>query len=146
MINGGVEAGPNAVLAFRREGYKKTSISLKETLESLFYPGFQKVMKRYWKMGFREFRRSYSRKKFAESLQTLVPEITKFDIAPGGAGVRAQACERKGGLADDFIIYERPGVINVCNAPSPAATASLAIGESIVLKALNQLDRRKDCE
>ena len=139
MINGGVEAGPNAVLAFKREGYKKTDFSLRDILEMKFYPGFWKMAAKYYKMGFQEFRRSFSKKLFVESLQKLVPEIQSDDIEVGGAGVRAQALERDGKLVDDFRIVEAERMVHVLNAPSPAATASLSIGKTIsemVIKAL----------
>lgn len=131
MIGGGVEAGPNAVLAFSREGYKKSDINLSELGESLAWPGFQKVAMKYWKTGMGEMYRSFSKAAFVEALQKLIPEIQKEDLEPGGAGVRAQACDRTGGLVDDFMILEGKHVINVCNAPSPAATSSLAIGNTV---------------
>lgn len=131
MVEGGIEAGPNAVLAFKREGYKKSDINLSELAESLAWPGFQKVAFKYWKTGMGEMYRSYSKAAFVKALQKLIPEIQKGDLEPGGAGVRAQACDRSGGLVDDFMIVEKERVINVCNAPSPAATSSLAIGETI---------------
>ena len=139
-IDGKVEAGPNAVFAFKREGYKKTSFKFSEAWESLTWRGFQKVMFSYMKMGMGEYYRSFNKSAFTRSLQTLVPSITKKDIVTGGAGVRAQACTRAGSLADDFLIYEKPGIINVCNAPSPAATASLAIGKKIATITLSKLE------
>ena len=131
MINGGIEAGPNAVLAFAREGYKKSQINLPELAETLTWPGFLKVASKYWKTGIGEMYRSFSKKAFTQALQKLIPEIEENDLEMGGAGVRAQACDRSGGLLDDFLIYENERAINVCNAPSPAATSSLAIGEKI---------------
>lgn len=131
MINGGIEAGPNAVLAFRREGYKKSQIHLGELTESLMWPGFQKVAKKYWRTGFGELYRSFSKAAFTKALQKLIPEIQEKDLVDGGAGVRAQACDRSGGLLDDFAIYESDQAINVCNAPSPAATSSLSIGNTV---------------
>lgn len=131
MIHGEVEAGPNAVFAFKREGYKKTDINIKETLESLMWPGFQKVMAKYWKTGIGEFYRSFSKAAFTKALQRLIPEVQEDDLIPAGAGVRAQACDRTGGLIDDFLILEDEHVINVCNAPSPAATSSLSIGHTL---------------
>ena len=130
-ITGGIEAGPNAVFAFRREGYKKSDISLGETFSALFWPGFMKVMWKYWRMGLGEFYRSYNKSAFTRALQKLSPEVRKSDLVPGGAGVRAQACARDGSLIDDFLIEQDNLMINVLNAPSPAATASLAIGETI---------------
>lgn len=131
MIGGGVEAGPNAVLAFSREGYRKSDINVREFIEILTWPGFQKVALKYWKTGFGEMYRSFSKAAFAKALQKLIPEITSNDLEPGGAGVRAQACDRHGGLLDDFSILESEYFVNVCNAPSPAATSSLAIGDTV---------------
>jgi (S)-2-hydroxyglutarate dehydrogenase len=131
MINGGVEAGPNAVLAFKREGYKKTDFSLRDILEMNLFPGFWKMAAKYYKMGFQEFRRSFSKELFVQSLQKLVPEILYDDIEVGGSGVRAQALEADGKLVDDFRIVEAEKMIHVLNAPSPAATASLSIGRTI---------------
>lgn len=138
MAKGGVEAGPNAVLAFRREGYKKTDINLSELAETLAWPGFQKVAAKYWRTGFGEMYRSFSKAAFTKALQKLIPEIQEGDLEDGGAGVRAQACDRDGGLVDDFLILEEPQAINVCNAPSPAATSSLAIGETVAKLALKR--------
>ena len=139
MMKGGVEAGPNAVLAFSREGYKKSDINIPELFESLAWPGFQKVAAKYWKTGMGEMYRSFSKAAFTKSLQKLIPEINKSDITNGGAGVRAQACDRNGGLIDDFLIFEDKQTINVCNAPSPAATSSLSIGESIANMAFDKI-------
>jgi len=138
MAKGGVEAGPNAVLAFRREGYKKSDINLSELGETLAWPGFQKVAAKYWRTGFGEMYRSFSKGAFTKALQKLIPEIQETDLVEGGAGVRAQACDRTGGLVDDFMILETKKVINVCNAPSPAATSSLAIGETVSKLALSR--------
>jgi L-2-hydroxyglutarate oxidase len=138
MARGGVEAGPNAVLAFRREGYKKSDINLSELAETLAWPGFQKVAAKYWRTGFGEMYRSFSKAAFAKALQKLIPEIQEEDLAEGGAGVRAQACDRNGGLIDDFLILEEANAINVCNAPSPAATSSLSIGETVAARALKR--------
>ncbi len=140
MINGDIEAGPNAVLAFKKEGYRKTDIDIFEMLGYLTYPGFIKLAGKFWRTGIMEFRRSFSKKLFTRALQRLVPEISEEDIVPGGAGVRAQACSRDGKLVDDFVFVESAGVINVCNAPSPAATSSLAIGEYIANRASKQLN------
>jgi len=132
MISGAVEAGPNAVLAFRREGYKRWDIHLKELYEILTFPGFKKIASKYWDEGWMEMKRSFSKKLFVEAMQELLPEITGEDVYRSGAGVRAQACDATGGLLDDFKIVDSEHIINVCNAPSPAATSSLAIGESIL--------------
>lgn len=131
MISGGVECGPNAVFAFAREGYGKTSFNLRDTLESLAWPGFRIMARKYWRAGLAEFYRSANKNAFVNALQQLIPEITSEHLITGGAGVRAQACDRKGHLLDDFYIVEGKGVIHVCNAPSPAATSSLAIGNHI---------------
>ncbi len=139
MAKGGVEAGPNAVLAFQREGYKKSDINLSELVETLTWPGFQKVAAKYWRTGFGEMYRSFSKAAFTKALQKLIPEIQASDLVEGGAGVRAQACDRDGGLVDDFLILEEKQVINVCNAPSPAATSSLAIGETVSKLALKKI-------
>jgi (S)-2-hydroxyglutarate dehydrogenase len=138
MAKGGVEAGPNAVLAFSREGYKKSDINFSELAETLAWPGFQKVVAKYWRTGFGEMYRSFSRAAFTKALQKLIPEIREEDLVTGGAGVRAQACDREGGLVDDFLILEDTHVINVCNAPSPAATSSLAIGATVSQLALKR--------
>jgi len=138
MAKGGVEAGPNAVLAFQREGYKKSQINLAELAETLAWPGFQKVAVKYWRTGLGEMYRSFSKAAFTKALQKLIPEIQESDLVEGGAGVRAQACDRTGGLVDDFLILEEERVINVCNAPSPAATSSLAIGETVSRLVVNR--------
>ena len=131
MIGGGVEAGPNAVFAFKREGYKRTDFNYSEFMGSLAWPGFRKVAMKYWKTGMGEYYRSFSKAAFTKALQKLIPEIQEEDLIPGGAGVRAQACDRTGGLIDDFMILEDQQIINVCNAPSPAATSSLSIGKTV---------------
>ncbi len=131
MVGGGVECGPNAVLAFAREGYKKSDINLSELSETLAWPGFRKIVSKYWRTGLGEIHRSYSKAAFTKALQKLLPEIREEDLVVGGAGVRAQACDRTGGLLDDFLILEDKQVINVCNAPSPAATSSLSIGQTV---------------
>lgn len=138
MKKGGVEAGPNAVLAFKREGYKKSQINLLELAESLAWPGFQKVAAKYWQTGFGELYRSFSKAAFTKALQELIPEIQSSDLEDGGAGVRAQACDRTGGLLDDFAIRESTHAINVLNAPSPAATSSLSIGGTVAELALKR--------
>ncbi len=139
MMKGGVEAGPNAVLAFQREGYRKSDINLKELGETLAWPGFQKVAKKYWRTGLGEMYRSFSKAAFTKALQKLIPEIQESDLVDGGAGVRAQACDREGGLVDDFLILENKMAINVCNAPSPAATSSLSIGKAVAELGLRRL-------
>lgn len=136
MIKGGVECGPNAVFAFKREGYRKQDFQLQETLASLAWPGFRKVAAKYWEIGLGEFYRSFSKAAFTTALQKLIPEVQMSDLEPEGAGVRAQACDREGGLLDDFAILERKQFIHVLNAPSPAATSSLSIGETVANLAL----------
>ena len=131
MVGGGVEAGPNAVLALKREGYRWSDISVRDALETFAYPGFRILAKRHWRMGLREVWRSWSKAAFLESLQRLVPAVRMEDLEPGGSGVRAQALDPDGAMVDDFRIERRPGQIHVLNAPSPAATASLAIGAYI---------------
>ncbi|MDR6807780.1 L-2-hydroxyglutarate oxidase [Dyadobacter sp. BE34] len=138
MIEGGIEAGPNAVFAFKREGYKKLDINVPEMLESLSWPGFQKVAMKYWRTGLGEYYRSFSKAAFTKALQGLIPEIQSDDLIPGGSGVRAQACDYDGGLLDDFSIIENKTAINVCNAPSPAATSSLSIGQTVSEKVLSR--------
>jgi L-2-hydroxyglutarate oxidase len=138
MINGGVEAGPNAVFSFKREGYKKTDFDLQETISSITWRGFQKVAFKYWKTGLGEFYRSFSKTAFTKALQRLIPEIQENDLEQGGAGVRAQACDRNGGLIDDFLIVAGKGVIHVGNAPSPAATSSLSIGLTVAEMAIKK--------
>jgi L-2-hydroxyglutarate oxidase len=131
MIQGGREAGPNAVIAFKREGYHKTSFSIPDALQFATYMGFWRMVSKYWRMSLGEFHRSFSKKAFVTALQKLVPEIGYDDIKTGGAGVRAQALEPSGALSDDFRIVEAAHMVHVLNAPSPAATASISIGESI---------------
>ena len=145
MIAGGVEAGPNAVLAFKRLGYKKWSFSPRDAAQFAFYPGFWLMAFKFWKMGLGEFHRSFSKKAFVKALQRLVPEIRSDDLRPNGAGVRAQALGANGLLIDDFRITEAPHMVHVLNAPSPAATASISIGRSIAGIALKNfaLNRKK---
>ena len=134
MINGDVECGPNAVLAFGREAYGKLDMNLRDLFESLTYPGFIKMACKHWKMGLGEMWRSYNKAAFVKALQRLVPEIRAKHLKSVPAGIRAQAVTPDGGLADDFLIEDSAHVVNVCNAPSPAATASLNIGKSIVTR------------
>jgi L-2-hydroxyglutarate oxidase LhgO len=136
MINGHVEAGPNAILALAREGYRKTHINLIDCLDTLTYPGFWKMAAKYWRAGFYEIARSASKKLFLRDLQKLVPAIEEKDLCPGGAGIRAQVVARDGKLIDDFSILEEKNMVHVLNAPSPAATASFAIGRHIANRVL----------
>jgi L-2-hydroxyglutarate oxidase len=131
MVGGGVECGPNAVLAFAREGYRKRDINLADLAETLTYRGFQKMAAKYWRAGLGELWRSYSKAAFVRALRRLVPQIRPEHLDPAPAGVRAQAVTPDGALVDDFLIQESDRVINVGNAPSPAATASLNIGKLI---------------
>ncbi len=140
MIKGGVEAGPNAVLAFKRDGYTKKDFSGKDLSQMFFFPGFWKMASKYYKMGFGEFYRSFSKKAFVKALQNLVPEISENDVEPGGAGVRAQALTNDGKLVDDFRIVETERTVHVLNAPSPAATASISIGNKIAEITTNKFD------
>lgn len=139
MIDGNVECGPNAVFAFGREAYDRLSFNVRDTIESLAWPGFRKVVAKYWRTGLGEFRRSFSKAAFVRALQRLIPDIRAEHLVPGGAGIRAQACDRDGKLLDDFSIFEEGNVVHVCNAPSPAATASLAIGATIARTVLARL-------
>ena len=139
MIDGGIEAGPNAVFAFKREGYEKADVDLVELFESLTWPGFQKVATKFWKTGMGEFYRSFSKTAFTKALQKFIPEVQEDDLVPAEAGVRAQACDRTGGLLDDFKIIENNRAIHILNAPSPAATSSLSIGQTIANLTLKHL-------
>jgi L-2-hydroxyglutarate oxidase len=132
LIHGGIEAGPNAVLAFAREGYRKTDFNAHDLFDALSYGGFWRFMRRYPSMCWYELRRSFSRELFCRSLQRLVPEIQPADLTTGGSGVRAQAIAPEGELVQDFRLIARPNALHVLNAPSPAATASLAIGAEII--------------
>jgi L-2-hydroxyglutarate oxidase LhgO len=131
-----VEAGPNAVLAFKREGYSWSDVSLGDMADWATFPGFWRMARRQWRTGIVEIQRSLWRKQFLKSLQSLLPALTDNDIEPGGSGVRAQAVGRDGRLIDDFHIQMTPRMVNVLNAPSPAATASLAIGREITRRIL----------
>jgi L-2-hydroxyglutarate oxidase len=145
MIDDSVHAGPNAVLAFKREGYSKTDINCADLFETLTFPGFWKLARKHYREGIMEMMRSVSKRGFVKSLQQLIPEITEDDLVPTNSGVRAQALMPDGKLVDDFLIVSGRNSIHVCNAPSPAATASLEIGRFIA----NQLPdvtptRRRD--
>ncbi len=140
MIDGKVEAGPNAVLAWAREGYTKSDIAWHELLEVLKYKGFWRLASHYWCPGWQEMVRSYSKARFAQALQRLIPEICQEDLLPGGSGVRAQALGNDGALLDDFAIVQNERMLHVLNAPSPAATSSLAIAEYLVETISRQLE------
>lgn len=131
LIHGGIEAGPNAVLAFAREGYRKTDVNVADLCDALAFSGLWRFLGKHKRMSWEELKRSLSRRLFCQSLQRLVPEIREEDLEPGGAGVRAQAMSPAGELIQDFHLVRRPNALHVLNAPSPAATASLAIGETI---------------
>ncbi len=139
-IGGEIEAGPNAVFAFQREGYKKTDFKWSEFWDAISFAGFRKVASKYWKTGLGEYHRSYFKPAFVKALQQLVPSITEDDLIPAGAGVRAQACDKEGGLIDDFYIQESTSFIHVLNAPSPAATSSLSIGLELAERAMKKLN------
>ncbi|GIH10844.1 hydroxyglutarate oxidase [Rhizocola hellebori] len=132
MIDGNVHAGPNAVLAFKREGYRWRNVSIRDLAESAGYRGMWKLGRKHWRYGLDEMRRSLSPKRFAASLARLVPEVTLADLTPSGAGVRAQAIRPDGSLVDDFLIVRHGRQVHVLNAPSPAATSSLEIAKHIV--------------
>jgi L-2-hydroxyglutarate oxidase len=140
MALGGVEAGPNAVLAFKREGYKFLDISITDMAATLTWPGFWKMAWRHWGMAMGEYHRSLSKHAFHKALAKLVPELKIDQIQRSGAGVRAQAMDRSGKLLDDFHIVGAPRQIHVLNAPSPAATACLSIGATIARKAKQEFD------
>lgn len=139
MIDGSVECGPNAVLAFAREGYTRTDLNLRDLAETLSYPGFLKLAATYWQTGIGEMWRSVRKQAYVRALQKLIPEIRAEDLEPAPAGVRAQAVTLEGRLLDDFKIEETGSMISVCNAPSPAATSSLNIGHTIVDRVLPKM-------
>ncbi len=132
LIHGGIEAGPNAVLAFAREGYCRTDFALRDFIETLTYRGFWRFLMKYPSMCCDEFLRSYSKQLFCRSLQRLVPDLRVEDLSPGGSGVRAQALSVSGDLIQDFYFACQPRALHVLNAPSPAATAGLAIADEII--------------
>ena len=145
-IQGGVEAGPNAVLALALEGYRMRDIHVGEALGMVTYQGFWAMVGRYWRTGLYEFYRSLSSQAFVRALQRLVPDLNPNDVSRGGSGVRAQAVSPDGRLVDDFHIVEVPNAIHVLNAPSPAATASLAIGRHIAGLASRSFDLGKQAQ
>jgi L-2-hydroxyglutarate oxidase len=132
LISGGIEAGPNAVLAMAREGYSRSTFKLKDIAGSILFPGLWRFLARYPGVSWFELRRSFNKRLFARSLQRLMPDIRPDDLVPGGSGVRAQAMDRDGGLIQDFRLLHSADALHVLNAPSPGATASLAIGDEIV--------------
>jgi L-2-hydroxyglutarate oxidase LhgO len=140
LIHGGVEGGPNAVLALSREGYKKSDVAPGDVMDSLTFPGLWRFLAKYPKTSWFEVRRSFSPRMFTQALQRLVPAVQAADLVPGGAGVRAQAMLPNGNLVEDFLLVKRPNAVHVLNAPSPAATASLAIGEEMAQMVGERLD------
>jgi L-2-hydroxyglutarate oxidase LhgO len=141
-VHGGVEAGPNAVLAFSREGYRHSDTDTGDVLTMLTFPGFWRMGMKQWRTGMDEFYRSLSKEAFTRALQKLLPEIRSEDLKTGGAGVRAQAVRRDGSLLDDFYFVQGENMLHVCNVPSPAATASLPIGRAVVDMAGQRLDQK----
>jgi L-2-hydroxyglutarate oxidase len=139
-VSGRVDAGPNAVLALRREGYRHTDISLRDMASSFAFPGFWRMAAKNWRSGWGEFRRSLSKRTFVRDLQKLIPEIREQDLVPGGSGVRAQAIGKDGRLVDDFQIVTSLRMLHVLNVPSPAATASLMIARTVVDMASKELN------
>jgi L-2-hydroxyglutarate oxidase LhgO len=139
-VGGAIEAGPNAALAFAREGYRKSKIDLRDLAEATMYPGLWRFIKRYPGVCRDELAKTFSRKRFCNALQRLVPDVRSDDLIPAGAGVRAQAVSPDGRLVNDFYFLERPAAVHVLNAPSPAATASLAIADEIVRRLSSQFN------
>ena len=136
LIHGGIEAGPNAVLAFAREGYRKTDLNVTDLWDAVTFPGLWRFLGKHKRMSWEELKRSFSKKLFCQSLQRLVPDLRESDLQTGGAGVRAQAMSPQGELVQDFCFVRRARALHVLNAPSPAATASLAIGSEIARQVL----------
>jgi L-2-hydroxyglutarate oxidase len=141
-INGSVDAGPNAVFAFRREGYRRNDFNLNDMASSLAFPGFWRMAARHWRSGVDEFRRSFSKAKFVRALQKLIPEVKGEDMVSAASGVRAQALRRDGTLVDDFYFVTSKKMLHVLNVPSPAATASLLIAQAIVNLAGDNIGHR----
>jgi L-2-hydroxyglutarate oxidase LhgO len=141
-IGGGLEAGPNAVFSFKREGYSRSAFSAHDSISTALYPGFWKMAARYWRSGLAEQYRSWSKHAFAAAAQKLLPALSEDDLQPGGSGVRAQALGSDGRLLDDFYFVHLQRMLHVCNVPSPAATASLVVGREIVKKLMENADLR----
>jgi (S)-2-hydroxyglutarate dehydrogenase len=141
MVRGGVEAGPNAVLSLKREGYRKTDFDARESWDTLAFPGFWKLAAKYWRTGAGEMYRSFSKRAFVHALQRLLPALRDEDLEPGDSGVRAQAVDRNGSLIDDFNIQLAEGAVHVLNAPSPAATASIPIGRAVAEQARRHFEQ-----
>jgi (S)-2-hydroxyglutarate dehydrogenase len=140
MIKGGVECGPNAVFTFKREGYGKTDFDLNDTLEALTYSGTWKLFYKHWRFGLDEYKRAFSKRLFLNRLRKLIPSLEMDDLVPGRAGVRAMALDKNGEMIDDFRIERHGNALHVLNAPSPAATASLAIGSAVCEMAREQFN------
>ena len=138
MTDGRIECGPNAVLAFAREGYRKRDINVPDLVEALTYRGFLRLASRHWRMGFGEMWRSLSKRAFVRALRRLMPGIRSNHLVTARAGVRAQAINPDGSMVDDFVVLATDRIVNVCNAPSPAATSSLNIGQAVVDKLSEQ--------
>jgi L-2-hydroxyglutarate oxidase len=143
-VHGGVDAGPNAVLALKREGYCWADVSIRDTADTMSYPGFWRLAGKYWRYGAGEVYRSLSKQAFVRALQRLVPEVQSEDLVRDGSGVRAQALRRDGSLVDDFMFVRSGNILNVCNVPSPAATASLSIGQSVAQMANQEFSLSKN--
>jgi L-2-hydroxyglutarate oxidase len=137
MIQGGIEAGPSAVLALRREGYTNKDIHWGELMQMLRYPGFRKLIAKHWQMGLGEMYRSFSKAAFVKSLQKLVPEIKAHHLTPAPSGVRAMAVGLDGKMLDDYLFIDQPGMVHACNTPSPAATSGLSIGKTLAEKVMS---------
>jgi L-2-hydroxyglutarate oxidase len=137
MIGGHVECGPNAVFTFKREGYSRTSFSLRDSLEALAYGGTWRLFYKNWKKGLEEYRRAFSSRLFLKEARTMIPSLAQDEIYPTRSGVRAQAVGHKGQMVDDFVIVQNRGVTHVINAPSPAATACLAIADEVLQKVVD---------
>lgn len=140
MVTGAIECGPNAVFAFKREGYKKLSFDFEETIETLRFPGFWNLAKEHWRMGLDEYYRSFSKKAFVKNLKKLIPSIRAEHLNPSPSGVRAMALQPNGEILNDFYFETTENEIHVLNAPSPAATAGLAIGDEIVKRVRSAFD------
>ncbi len=146
MVNGDIECGPNAVFSFKREGYQRTSFSLRDTVQALTFVGTWKLFAKNWRKGLDEYKRAFSKKLFVKELQSMMPSITEADVRSSRSGVRAQAIDSSGNMVDDFEIVNNNGLVHVINAPSPAATACLAIADEIIEKTFSLSIRRNDLE
>lgn len=139
-LDGRIEAGPNAVPAFKREGYNKTDINISELTNFIFYKGTIKLFRKYWKTGFAEMTNSFLKSSFTNAVKKYLPAVKQSDLKYKGSGVRAQACDSSGNVIDDFVIFETERSLNICNAPSPAATASLSIGKTISERLIRKIN------